>query len=240
MQKRVGAVVLAAGVWCGAAWAGDAPRGARALFYDDSSGATVATRATTVRKATRKEAPKVTPTGLKYYLEQLRANGELLRVNANKVFYSGERFRLKVESNVGGRLAVVQSQDGGRAERLFPDMRIRGGDDHIKAHVVTALPSDRGWFRFDDRPGEVRLLVMVTPEPAPQRRSPDTMAADAVRLEELDGLVQAMAKSQARGSRGLVVEDDYSADAAATYAVSSGSAGTGGALTIEIRLKHRR
>src|SRR5258708_2864539 len=138
--------------------AGNSPiAGAKALFYDQTSGATVQSGS---RKAGAKPPRAAVNLGLKYWIELVRPDSpEILQVNSTRVFHSGERIRLHLESNVDGRILLVQKASNGSLQTLFPDPKINGGDDHIKAMTDTAIPSGNGWFIFDNSPGMESITV---------------------------------------------------------------------------------
>lgn len=185
-------------------------------------------------------------TGVRYYMELLGEHGQLLRVNTSRVFHSGERFRFKLESNVDGRLTIVQSQNDGPFQGLFPDARVNNGSDRVQARVTTALPSETGWFRFDDQPGEIRLMVMVVPDPAPGGSGtpggarPGLATGPMVASRDPVAEATAIAAAQRRGSRALVVEEDASAVEPAMYAAAVPQRNAPAELAIEIRLRHER
>jgi len=91
-------------------------------------------------------------------------NGELMRVNNNRAFLSGEKIRIHFQSNVDGRLMIFQQEKNGVMRRLYPDSRINGGDNRIMARVDTIIPSATAWLTFDDDPGEERLTVFLATE----------------------------------------------------------------------------
>lgn len=136
--------------------------GAKALFHDPTSGVSLRTPGQKpAPRPVRRAAPaaKSEVTGLMYWLELLTEKGQVLRVNSNRIFRTGERVRLNVRSNVDGDLTILQSQDGAAPGLLFPppgrgSAAIRANEDH-------AFPSRAGWFRFNEKPGAIRLMVMV-------------------------------------------------------------------------------
>lgn len=101
--------------------------------------------------------------GLKYYVELMEPDGQLIRVNASRSFKSGEKIRLHFESNFSGHLVIIQKQKGLPLKKLFPDDRIDGGKDYVSAFKDIVIPS-KAWFEFDDYPGEIELMVFLTPE----------------------------------------------------------------------------
>jgi len=236
-------------------WGQSVPaKGAKALFYDVTSqvSAPGGTEATTRRVAipsTPKNGPvrqEAAPnTGLMYYVELIKPNQELQRVNATRIFRSGEKIRLHFQSNVDGRLVILQKQSGGTAQKLFPAPRVNGGDNRIRAGTETIIPSEKAWLTFDNKPGEERLMVFLTPESGFQEIQSDVASTlDGERTDRLEVLI-----SQRRtGSKALVLEVDDKSDRPAVYAVASqpqpaSKAGvnlTSDIVALEIVLNHQQ
>ena len=233
----------------GAGFAEDGPaqKGAKALFLDPTSGNAIATVKTSnpavkkpavVRKAVE-PVPLGVNAGLMYYVERQTPDGHVDRVNPATVFHSGEKIRLQLKSNVEGRLLIAQRNSDGGSSILFPDSRVNGGDNWIRANDMAALPSSGSWFKFDNNPGEEHLLVMLTPEghaAQPGATPVETMRPwDGKRTQDVSLLAQAQ-----RGSKALVVEVDESTNAPATYIVQpAGKVVSQGVITAEIVLVHR-
>src|ERR1700760_4686336 len=86
--------------------------------------------------------PARVATGLKYWVELVQPDSsQLLRVNATRIFHSGERIRLHLQSNVEGRIMLFQLNSDGTSQLLFPDRRLNHGDNHIQAGTDTAIPA---------------------------------------------------------------------------------------------------
>jgi hypothetical protein len=155
------------------------------------------------------------------------------------VFHSGERVRLHIETSVDGRLVVLQKQDSGDPEILFPDQRIRDGDDRVVAGKPTVIPSEKAWFKFDDRPGEITLLLMLVPDNGAVREVPSRTIPQP---EQRTAQQYAAEITRAQRTRGLVVEVDTVSAEPATYVVRPQD-GTGAAqnnvIGVDIRLNHR-
>lgn len=237
---------------CALAWADNSEQqpGAKALFYDTTSNVTVSggppQGSGSPRQPSKPAAPRITKptTGLMYYVELVKPSGEMLRVNSTRVFRSGERIRLHFQTNVDGRLVIVQKQKDGSSQVLYPDKRINGGDNRIKASFDTIIPSEKAWFRFDNKPGEEKIMVFLTTE-----SGYDTIRRD-VAEENLDGkktLTLASRIERQRGSKALVLEVDEKSEKPATYVVASVSASKekaqaqepAGLVTTEIVLNHQ-
>ena len=133
-------------------------KGAKALFLDTQTGKL--TMPTVTRPATKSETrPVEVPaiTGLMYYMELVSPNGELTRLNSNSTFHSGEKFRVHVTSNIDGWLTILQSQDAGRFEKLFPSASFPNLASNVKRGVLIRFCPHReggsnsmsGQVRFD-------------------------------------------------------------------------------------------
>jgi hypothetical protein len=114
------------------------------------------------------------------------------RVEAESVFVAGDRVRLSIESPRDGYLYVIdreQYADGTMSDPylIFPTLRIRGGNNAVKAGRVIELP-EKSAFRLkpmrEDYRGE-SLTVLVTAEPlADLKIGPDIVKLDAAQLEQ--------------------------------------------------------
>src|SRR5258708_2110721 len=206
----------------------------KALFRDVTSQVTL--QVSTPRPSGGTTRPRTQPvtvnavTGLKYWIELLTPEKQLLRVNANRQFKSGERIRFHVESNVDGALTMMQSQDDGALEMLFPGRT--GADNRIRRFQEKVFPSETGFFRFDSRTGNIRLLLLVqaggalemslasTRPPASSQEAPPKPAPDPrIRggeppMTEKEFLAEI---ARSKGSKRLEIDD--SPAEAATYVV---------------------
>ncbi len=221
-------------------------QGAKALFLDPTSGAALAsTKAGTSgqsKTAAAKKSTDVRPTvnaGLMYYIERQGPDGQFERVNPTVTFHSGDKIRIQLKSNVDGRLVIAQRDSEGGSGVLFPDPRVEGGDNRIHAGQMTALPSASTWFKFDEHPGEERLLVLLTPagNQVTPGAFPDVPPKqwDVRRTEQVAQLAQAQ-----KGSKALVIEVDETKTSPATYVVQpAGQMVSQGVITTEIVLQHK-
>ena len=246
--------------------------GAKQLFYDSTSGATVQggspPRPAPRRRPTPNPNPEPKPasvkpevTGLMYYVEIIQPSGEALRVNASRPFRSGDRIRFHVQSNVAGRLAMLQSENGGPFEPLFPHPQLRGGNDRVEAGVETVIP-----MRFDNRPGSVRLLLMMVaaggelPPAAPGQQRTEQPRTEQPRTEQprteqqpydpnapirkpsrpSEQEILAQLKLQ-RGGKGLKIEVDESPASPARFVVAQvhpENRFPAGTLAVEVQMTH--
>lgn len=101
------------------------------------------------------------------------ATGDALRVDPSREFHAGDRVRLALETNTDGYLYVFHTENNGDAEMIFPDARLRNGDNSVRAHVPYEVPSSSEssealrWFVFDQKPSNERLYIVVTRKPLP-------------------------------------------------------------------------
>jgi hypothetical protein len=154
----------------GLAVAASAQDSAKSLFVDPTSGVSVQSSnrpqpgytapASDMHPGGAPQTVAVNPvTGLMYWIELRTDKGQLLRVNATRQFKAGERIRLHVTSNVDGVLNIMQSQNDEPFSMLFPTQS--GGDNRVQRFQEKVFPSPNAFFRFDSRPGNIRLLLMV-------------------------------------------------------------------------------
>ena len=217
--------------------------GAKAIFFDSINDKQVnAQLANTTRKphapqATLHETAKLpVVTGLMYYVELLRPNGELARVNSDHIFHSGDRIHLHLESNIDGNLVIYQSEDNSSPEVLFPSPRVGDGSGRVAKGTDVVLPSSKAWFRFDDHPGRIVLSLKLSADQTtlPADESKTTLLADAGAIRDL--------RETQTGSKALVIDtDDSPTDASKIVVVDTrrDSKMAPGQIAVEISLVHR-
>ena len=219
---------------------------ARSLFYDTTSDLTKAPGALEHKEGagTAKAAAaaaKPISTGLMYYVELIQPGGEKIRVTTKRVFHSGDKLRLHVETKVDGRLVVLQRRRDGSAQVLFPDPRVHNGDNLIRAHVDTVVPSDESWFKFDDKPGLEKLTLLL----ATEAKYGDFRQEVAEARADSDRAVKLEAKIHKATQRDLIVEVDDDKEKAGTFVIEKTAAGgpdpnpASGMVTAEITLNHQ-
>ena len=215
-------------------------KGAKAIFLDTQTGRMtmpMQARPAAARQAAKAQAGSVQVpaiTGLMYYLELLEPSGQLVRVNSTRTFHSGDKVRLHVSSNVDGSLVILQRQDQGAFERLFPAASMPTLAAFVKKGVDTVLPTASGWFKFDERPGEIHLLMMLTAAAESSRPAP-------VSFDDRAEMMLAFNKIQ-HGSKGLMVEaDDSPKNGYEVRLVDStrDKTLTPGQIVVEVKLQHR-
>jgi hypothetical protein len=189
---------------------------ARALFYDPLSGASLMQAHTTSGKTTAetmKAKPDVKPmsqtknTGVRYWIE-LDDPGRTgkLRVNADRVFHSGDRIRIHYASNIDGYLYILQKGSSGEESLLFPTTA-GTKENLVKADEDLIAPAP-GWFRFDEYPGYERLHIFFMPkngDPATLKDVTDpTVSSPTLKMQ----VAQYVYKY--KGARDLIAEFDNS------------------------------
>ena len=110
--------------------------------------------------------PDAAAIGLGYTLYMRDSNGDAIRVDPAREFSEGDRIRVLLEANTDGYLYIFHTEDGNAPQMLFPDAKLDGGRNDIRAHVPYQVPGALvGWFKFDDRPAVERLYVVVSRAP---------------------------------------------------------------------------
>jgi hypothetical protein len=198
---------------------------------------------------------------LKYWVELIQPNGQILRVSSARVFHSGEHVRLHFESNVDGRIVLVQMNANGTSQVLYPDPRINNGDNHIKAGSDMTVPAGGAWFTLDNNPGTERVMVFLNSEssmpvaapqfthspggPLPQSTANDSpVISPGGKLDASTTAELAAKVDQQRGSKSLILEMDDKSERPADYAVKPavykpGNPEGPAALAVMIQLKHQ-
>jgi hypothetical protein len=176
--------------------------------------------------------------GLRYRLIRQLPGGSEVDVDSATTFHSGDKLKLSFESNIAGYLYVAMQGSSGNWAVLFPSAQINGGRNQIAPLEEYEVPSDGGWFQFDENVGTENLFVFLSREPLSQLPGftrpvtrPETLTASMV--QELQQSVR---------SRDLVFTKDKSSGAKAgvrqsTYVVNRAEVGK--AVTTTISLIHQ-
>jgi serine/threonine protein kinase len=176
--------------------------------------------------------------GLRYRLIQKRADGTEVDVDSATTFHSGDQVKLSFESNIAGYLYVAAQGSSGSWSVLFPSPEINGGRNQIAPLQEYDVPSDDGWWKFDEKVGTETLFVFLSREPLSQLpgftrpvNKAETLTASVV--QELQQSVRSrdlvFQKDQASGGKPGVKQ--------ATYVVNR--ADVGKAVTATISLIHQ-
>ncbi len=233
----------------------DAPKGAKALFYDATSTAKVvptSAKSDVPSPSARRDSQGVSPSpgqkafGLCYWLELVHPQGGApVRVTEQRMFRSGERIRLHFQSNVDGRIRLLQLGSSGTATLLFPDPEKGLGNDLLRAGEDRILPAESAWFRFDNNPGTEELLLFFARE-TEQLPSSIKPQMDKESTRHIVDVAETIS-----GSKDLVVEVDAAppgpgADARTPISPSSASGASfvvnrdgQQPIVIKIHLKHQ-
>jgi hypothetical protein len=104
-------------------------------------------------------------TGLCYYLELKRGDAAPRRCTNKTVFYSGDKIRIKLKSNVDAYAYIVELQGSeGDKEVLFPGEDL--GSNKLKAGSWMTLPrgtdGNSAWMKFDKHPGTEVIRMMIS------------------------------------------------------------------------------
>ena len=172
--------------------------------------------------------------GIRYRIFQRGDAGNVVEVDPDTMFHSGDRIRFAFEPNVDGFLYVIQRGSTGRWSVLLPHPSINEGRNAVTRFGEVTIPPE-GWFRFDDNPGAEQVFVYLSREPMdrlPWGGGPvvSAQSVDQPTMIELANSVR---------SRDLVFEKDDapgSSDQAA-YIVHRDDLGSAVAWTVE--LHHR-
>jgi hypothetical protein len=155
--------------------------------------------------------------GYTLFVEQ---GGSAKRVSPDHIFHSGDRVRILVETNREVYLYVFHQEGPGSADLLFPDSRLRGGENIVSAHQPSYIPNT-GWFTFDNHAGDEKLTLVASEKPlegVPRRSelkgteafqmSPDLLArlvANSVPAMQDAQADEGKAMTATEGTRGLAL-----------------------------------
>jgi len=212
--------------------------GAKAIFHT-GDGPTVVTGSTVAKSGTGNQtgnhpaAPKTEKyMGVTYWIDLLDANGNLTRVPSTRVFSSGDRIKLNIESNQNGYLYVLNIGSSGNSHVIFPNAGVNS--NQITAGLPYTIPF-KTYMRFDNNPGEELLLIMLSPTPL-GNFAPSLPAYGPLDNQQTDQVIQT---AQAKGAKDIILEDDVTGPAPATYAVAPVSSLESKVITLRVNLKHR-
>jgi hypothetical protein len=158
------------------------------------------------------------------------------RIAANTALHDGEKVRISIETARTGYLYVIDREgyaDGSKGDPLlvFPNLRIRRGENAVKAGAVVEIPSSGDsppFFKVhQSRPDQTDedLMILVTSKPIPEvqvgrerlKLSKGQVAqwekqwkAEAYRLEAVDlvGKPTTVAEKAARTDGKMLTQDD--------------------------------
>lgn len=116
-------------------------------------------------------ATKPRPIGLGYTFFTLGDNGLAVRTDPARHFRTGEAIRIALETNTDGYLYIFHTENDGEPTMIFPDTRLNGGGNLVRAHVPYEIPSSEEaseamrWFVFKDPPAAERLYIVLARQP---------------------------------------------------------------------------
>ncbi len=117
--------------------------------------------------------PKAQKMGLGLTLFARDSNGLSVRADPSRVFRSGERVRVLLETNTDGYLYIFNTTDGGKPVMIYPSAELDEGGNYIQSHVPFEIPSGTAseerlrWFTFDKYAGAERLFFVFARDPLP-------------------------------------------------------------------------
>jgi len=118
------------------------------------------------------------PLGIRYSLLQ-RVDASSVEVDADTIFHSGDRIRLRVDVNTSGYLYIISRGSSGNWKPLFPSSEIAGGDNRVQKGIQYEIPS--GYvFTFDEQPGKEKLFLVFSRQP----------------VSDLEGLIYSLSDEQ--------------------------------------------
>jgi hypothetical protein len=97
----------------------------------------------------------------------LKRGERTTQVPPDYVFQHGDCFRIAVQANTDGYLYLLHKGSTGAGWFLFPDARIRHGQNDVTAYCEHLVP-ESGWFEFDGNPGNETIHVILASQPLPQ------------------------------------------------------------------------
>jgi len=176
--------------------------------------------------------------GLRYRLIRQLPDGTEVDVDSATTFHSGDKLKLSFESNIAGYLYVAMQGSSGNWTVLFPNAQINGGRNQITPLEDYDVPSEGGWFQFDENVGTEHLFVFLSRDPLSQLPGFTRPVSKAETLTA--SVVQEL--QQSVRSRDLVFTKDKSSGGKpgvkqATYVVNRAEVGK--AVTTTISLIHQ-
>jgi uncharacterized protein DUF4384 len=103
--------------------------------------------------------------GLRYSILQDKPGSERQEIDPERVFHSGERFFLSLESNDSAYLYVILKASQGTWEVLYPDPDIDHGNNRLTAKSPVLVPSPSNPFVFDENPGTEKMFIVLSRQP---------------------------------------------------------------------------
>ncbi len=153
----LGLLMMASAIAVGAE---DAPT-AKALFYSTQGELLLASNpisAKTSKPLPISSSNNPTKLGLKYFIRLKGSDGKTSNVLASRIFKSGERFQVGLNTAGPTYIYVVNEDNSGQKKVLFPQP---GQSSYVNAEGTVFLPQ-KGAFEFDGIPGIEKLTIIVS------------------------------------------------------------------------------
>jgi hypothetical protein len=135
--------------------------------------------------------------GLGYSLFQRGTGEEPFRVDPSNEFRSGDQVRIWLEPSADGYLYIFNTTNNGKASLIYPDVRLNGGNNKVKAHFPFELPSAEEkdpanrWFSFYGSAGTEQVYILLTREPLKSLpNNPAALASYCSQNKNADGACQ--------------------------------------------------
>ncbi|MCX7013170.1 MAG: DUF4384 domain-containing protein [Candidatus Sumerlaeota bacterium] len=181
---------------------------------------------------------------VRFWVERTRAGSRDLEYVTDATdadYYTGDHVVFKFNANVTCYAYLVMRGSSGKVELLYPGLA--GRDNHVPAGETRTMPSARGSFAFDKKPGTERLYLLVSPRPIEGLQ--EAASRGGGRAVELSGGLErewndSVGKSAEMGrSRDLVLEENEASGGeppndSATYQGSSFDK----PITVHMNLRH--
>jgi hypothetical protein len=168
-----------------------------------------------------------------------KKNAPMEKVGGDFLFRSGDQIRFGVRASQTGRLILLQKGSSGDMSVIYPDKRITGGSDTIKAGSELLIPQE-GWFTFDKKPGSEVVYALFSPEKDLLMASVEAAAGLAGKPAQADLEKQVLAQLNAR-ARDVHLDGsspEPTAPAAAGTAAAPSAPQSAGSLVWTVTLKH--
>jgi len=109
--------------------------------------------------------------GIGYTLYKRGTNGKPISVDPSYKFQNGDAVRATIESNIDGYLYIIYAENDENPTLLFPDHRLKNGNNEVAMHAPYEVPSSkdenpqRRWFFFSGEPSIDKLYIIVSLDP---------------------------------------------------------------------------
>jgi hypothetical protein len=100
---------------------------------------------------------------------ELKRDGKTQFVPPDTEFRSGDKVAFHFEVNFNGYVAVINDGTSGKKSLLFPYENV---SNKIPANQTYRVPQTGAWFEFDNRPGEEKLIFIMSTNPLPGINQP--------------------------------------------------------------------